>query len=104
MATSTKLISRREAHRAKVTVTLHPERVRYADRKAQERGLSRSEVIDVLLAEAEERETSALMIAGYRAMANENVELAEEGLESFGEILEEDGGWPDTPERQDVAG
>ena len=63
--------------RERVTVTLRPESLAYADRKARERQVSRSEVIDAALAEAEERDFDALMIAGYKAMARENAELAE---------------------------
>lgn len=76
----------------------------YADQKAKEWGFSRSELIDALLAEAEEREIPALMIAGYQALARENVAVAEEGLESFGEVIDDDGAWPDAPERQVAAG
>ncbi len=56
-------------------------------RKARERRVSRSEIIDAALADAEEREVEALMIAGYKAMARENAELAEEGMESFWEVI-----------------
>jgi metal-responsive CopG/Arc/MetJ family transcriptional regulator len=87
------------ARREKVTVTLRPERVQYADRKARERGVSRSEVIDEMIAEAEEREIEALMVAGYKAMAQENLALAEEGMESFWEVIKDDPAWPDAPER-----
>ena len=88
-----------ETRREKVTVTLRPERVAYADLKARERGVSRSEVIDSILAEAESREIDALMVAGYQAMAHESLELAEEGMESFWDIIKGDSDWPGTPER-----
>jgi hypothetical protein len=84
--------------REKVTVTLRPESLAYADRKARERQVSRSEIIDSALAEAEEREVEALMMAGYKAMAKENAEVAVEGMESFWEIIKDDPIWPDAPE------
>lgn len=85
-----------EARREKVTVTLRPERVAYADRKAQDRGVSRSEAIDALIAEAEAREIEALMVAGYKALAQENLKLAEEGMESFWEVIKDDPADPST--------
>lgn len=91
-----------DVSREKVTVTLRPESLAYADRKARERQVSRSEIIDAALAEAEEREVEALMIAGYTAMARENAELAEEGMESFWEIIKNDPIWPDAPEETDA--
>ncbi len=88
-----------EVRREKVTVTLRPEQVEYADRKARERGVSRSEVIDEMIAQAEEREIEALMVAGYKALAQENLELAEEGMESFWDVIKDDPAWPEAPER-----
>ena len=88
-----------EGHREKVTVTLRPRSVEYADRKARERGVSRSEAIDAMIAETEEREVETLMVAGYKSTAQENIELAEEGMESFCEVIKEDSAWPDAPER-----
>lgn len=84
-------------HREKVTVSLRPERVRFADRRARERGMSRSEVIDLMIAEAEDREIDALMVAGYRAMAPENVELAEDGMGSFWDVIRDDPAWSGAP-------
>lgn len=92
-----------EAVREKVTVSLHAESLGYADRKAHERGISRSEVIDAALAEAEEREIGALMIAGYKAMAHENAELAEEGMESFWEAIKDEPNWPNFSEETHAA-
>lgn len=93
-----------EGRREKVTVTLRPETVEYADRKAREHGVSRSEVIDTMIAETEEREIDALMIAGYRAMAQENLGLAEEGMESFWDVIKDDAAWPNAPEKPRAEG
>jgi hypothetical protein len=93
-----------EDRREKVTITLRRASVAYADRKSRERGISRSELIDRVLAEAEEREIEALMAAGYQAMAGENAELAEEGLESFWEVLQDDSDWPTAPDKTDAPG
>jgi len=49
-----------ETPRAKVTVTRRPDSLAYADRKARERGVSRSEIIDAALAEAADREVSPI--------------------------------------------
>ncbi|TAK34847.1 MAG: hypothetical protein EPO21_08185 [Chloroflexota bacterium] len=93
-----------EGRREKVTVTLRPESVEYADRKARERGVSRSEAIDAMIAEIEEHEIEALMVAGYKTMAQENLDLSEEGMESFWEVIKEDAAWPDAPEKPSAEG
>ena len=95
----TSYVSSFERRREKITVTLRPQSVEYADRKARERGVSRSEAIDAMIAETEEREIEDLMVAGYKAMAQENLELAEEGMESFWEVVKEDAVWPSAPEK-----
>lgn len=103
MKRSSSLVPRLGARREKVTVTLRPETLAYTDRKAREQKLSRSEIIDALLAEAAEREVRQLMIAGYKAMARENAELAQEGMESFWDVIKDDPAWPDAPEETDAA-
>ncbi|HEX5415620.1 MAG TPA: hypothetical protein VFZ25_08130 [Chloroflexota bacterium] len=94
-------VPRPAALRERVTVTLTPESLAWADRKSQEQGISRSELIDRLLLDAERRETAELMAEGYRAMAAENRALAEEAMESFHEALAHDSPWPNAPERND---
>jgi|GEM_PF-754715 len=98
------VMSRSATSRERVTVTLCPESVAWADRKARELGISRSELIDGLLASAQRREIAEQMAEGYRAMAKENRTLAEEGMESFREVIGDDPAWSVAPEHTDAAG
>lgn len=63
-----------EGHKAKTSVSLDVRLLAFADRRASEKGLSRSEVIEQLLVEAERHELAA---EGYRSFARESAEWAE---------------------------
>ncbi len=104
MGKRTRDVPKLELPRAKVTITLRRDRLAYADRKARERDVSRSEMIDAMIAEAEEHEIEGLMVAGYKSMAQEDLQLAEEGMESFWEVIEHDPEWPGAPERSRAEG
>lgn len=57
-----------------------------------------TENIGAARTDAAEREVEALMIAGYKALARENLELAEEGMESFWQIIKNDPEWTNAPD------
>ena len=64
-----------ETPREKVTVTRRPDSLAYADRKARERGVSRSEIIDAALAEAADREVSPIGQLSAEKMAEVDLAL-----------------------------
>jgi metal-responsive CopG/Arc/MetJ family transcriptional regulator len=61
----------------KITISLSPELVQFADRLAAEKKVSRSKVLSSCLQEAAEKQHIADMAEGYRAMAKQNKEMAE---------------------------
>lgn len=71
----------------KITISLPPELVDYADRLAKERATTRSGVIAGLLEKEEETRVRALMEEGYREMAEENRIEAEEALNLTREVV-----------------
>lgn len=72
---------------AKVTISLPRELLSVADKLAKERTTTRSGVIAELLEREEEARIRALMIEGYREMAEENLSLAEEAFPLAAETL-----------------
>ena len=64
----------------KVTISLAPSLLKFADLLAREKSMTRSGVIAKLLEKEEEARTEALMAEGYREMAEENLREAEEAL------------------------
>jgi metal-responsive CopG/Arc/MetJ family transcriptional regulator len=61
----------------RITISLSPELVRFADRLAAEKKMSRSKVLSSCLQEAAEKQHIADMAEGYRAMAKQNKEMAD---------------------------
>lgn len=75
-----------ETRAAKVTISLPRPLLEFADRLAQERAKSRSEVIAGLLRKEEEARIEALMEEGYREMAEESLRFARETFEADNEL------------------
>lgn len=75
-----------QAKAAKVTISLPQELLDAADRLAKEWSTTRSGVIAQLIDREEEARIKALMIEGYRAMAEENRQEAEEWLKITREV------------------
>ncbi len=73
--------------REKVTVTLPPDLVTYAERKAAESKTSRSQVIAEALAEMKAREEESLAAEGYRFYAEEARQFADATLDVVSEVL-----------------
>ncbi len=61
----------------KITISLPGHLLEYADRRANQTQLSRSQVISAALAEAEAQERARLAAEGYRFYAGESQEFAE---------------------------
>ncbi|MBF8265534.1 MAG: CopG family transcriptional regulator / antitoxin EndoAI [Dehalococcoidia bacterium] len=76
----------RGQHVAKVTVSISKELLDFADSMAKEESISRSEVIAKLIKKEEKARIEALMAEGYREMAEENRQEAEEWLEVTREV------------------
>ena len=74
-------------NKLKVTVTIEESIVREIDRASNERGESRSRVIEKALQQWRERELDKQLIEGYLAMAKEDVETAEANLAAGVEVL-----------------
>jgi metal-responsive CopG/Arc/MetJ family transcriptional regulator len=75
----------------KVTISLPHDLLRYADRRAEELGGSRSQFIGQALAELRTREAEALAREGYAFYAGEAEEFAEASLAATSEALSHDG-------------
>jgi len=71
----------------KVTVSLPRELVAFADRRAAERGISRSKLIADLLADYKMGEEDALAAEGYQFFAQEAEEFAEASQSAVSEVL-----------------
>jgi metal-responsive CopG/Arc/MetJ family transcriptional regulator len=71
----------------KVTVTIEESIVREIDRASNERGESRSRVIEKAIQQWRERELDKQLIEGYLAMAKKDVETAEANLAAGVEVL-----------------
>ena len=76
---------------AKVSISLPRQLLAFADQLAEETSKSRSEVVAGLLRKEEEARIEALMIEGYRAMAEENLREAEESMHAASEVILRDG-------------
>jgi len=74
-------------NKLKVTVTIEESIVREIDRASNERGESRSRVIETAIQQWRKRELDKQLIEGYLAMAKEDVETAEANLAAGVEIL-----------------
>jgi metal-responsive CopG/Arc/MetJ family transcriptional regulator len=74
-------------NKLKVTVTIEESIVREIDRASNERGESRSRVIERAIQQWRERELDKKLIEGYLAMAKEDVETAEANLTADVEVL-----------------
>jgi len=74
-------------NKLKVTVTIEESIVREIDRASNERGESRSRVIEKAIQQWRERERDKQLIEGYLAMAKEDVETAEANLAAGVEAL-----------------
>ena len=68
---------------AKVTISLPQPMLALADRLAIEQATTRSGAIASLLEQEDERRIEALMVEGYREMADENLAEAEEAPSVF---------------------
>ena len=78
---------------AKITISLPKDLLEVADRLAKERAVSRSSVIADLLKKEERARIEALMIEGYKAMAEEDRRLAEEVFPLVIENLRKNTSW-----------
>ena len=74
-------------NKLKVTVTIEESIVREIDRASNERGESRSRVIETAIQEWRKRELDKQLIEGYLAMAKEDVEIAEANLAAGVEVM-----------------
>jgi metal-responsive CopG/Arc/MetJ family transcriptional regulator len=74
-------------NKLKVTVTIEESIVREIDRASNERGESRSRVIEKAIQQWRERELDKQLIEGYLAMAKKDVETAEANLAAGVEVL-----------------
>ena len=72
---------------SKVTISLPPALLSFADRLAREKSMTRSGIIAALLEKEEAASTEALMAEGYREMAEENLREAEEALNLTREVV-----------------
>jgi metal-responsive CopG/Arc/MetJ family transcriptional regulator len=88
---SYKVIPPLGAGSAKVSISLPRQLLAFADQLAEETSKSRSEVVAGLLRKEEEARIEALMIEGYRAMAEENLREAEESMHAASEVILRDG-------------
>jgi metal-responsive CopG/Arc/MetJ family transcriptional regulator len=74
-------------NKLKVTVTIEESIVREIDRASNERGESRSRVIETAIQQWRKRELDKQLIDGYLAMSKEDVETAEANLAAGVEAL-----------------
>ncbi len=74
---------------AKITISLPKELLEVADRLAKERATTRSSIIAALLKKEERTRIEALMIEGYKEMAEENLRFAEDSIPLALEIMPE---------------
>lgn len=73
--------------RAKTTISISRELLDYADRRAMERGATRSQVIEDLLADALRGEQDEVAAEGYAFFAKESEEFAQRAAPLLGEVL-----------------
>jgi metal-responsive CopG/Arc/MetJ family transcriptional regulator len=71
----------------KVTISLPPNLLEFADRQAEQMRISRSEIISRALAQAKAAEEERLAAEGYRFYSTEASEFAEASARPFVEVL-----------------
>ena len=71
----------------KVTISVPRNVIEITDRIAQRKKTSRSKVVSACLEEFAEKWLSAEMATGYKALAKENLQFAEDSIHSANEIL-----------------
>ena len=76
-----------DARVTKVTISLAPSLLKFADLLAHEKSTSRSGIIAKLLEKEEKARTESLMAEGYLDMAEENLLEAEEALKLTREVM-----------------
>jgi metal-responsive CopG/Arc/MetJ family transcriptional regulator len=74
-------------NKLKVTVTIEEAIVREIDRASKESGESRSRMVERAIQQWREKELEKQLIEGYRAMAKEDSETAEDNLVAGAEVL-----------------
>ena len=72
--------------RAKTTISISREMLDYADRRATERGVTRSQVIEELLADALRGEQDEVAAEGYAFFAKESEGAAHRAAPLLGEV------------------
>ena len=77
----------------KITISLPPALVDFADRLARERSTTRSGVIAGLLKKEEDAIVLELMEEGYHEMAEENLRLAEEAFPFASQMIRRNSIW-----------
>ncbi len=82
---------RRSAATEKVTISLPESLVRYANQRARQLGISRSQVIADALIAQQARETEELAAEGYRFYAEEARAFAAASAPAVAEALRDDG-------------
>ncbi len=82
---------------AKVAISLPKDLLDLADRLAKERSTTRSSVIADLLKKEEEARIQALMEEGYREMAEEDRQIANEFSPLVAESLRKNTQWDEKP-------
>jgi len=71
----------------KVTISVPKNLIEITDRIAQEKKISRSKVVSVCLEEFAQKWLRAEMEEGYKALAKENLQFAEDLIHAANEIL-----------------
>ncbi len=74
----------------KVTVSMPPDLIRFADAKALELGIARSQFIGDLIREMRSRERDELAREGYAFFAKDAEEFADLSMRIAHEVLEDD--------------
>jgi metal-responsive CopG/Arc/MetJ family transcriptional regulator len=74
---------------AKLTVSVPKGLITVADEVAREKKISRSKVVSMCLQELAEKRLRDSLIEGYKAMAAENLRLAEMAFEAQSEVVPE---------------
>lgn len=75
------------AHKLKVTLSLDQDLVETLERISRQTKKPRSRVVQEALRAWRRKELQEKLAQGYREMANENLETAEQGLSAFKETL-----------------
>jgi metal-responsive CopG/Arc/MetJ family transcriptional regulator len=76
----------------KITISLPSDLLDYADRRAGQTQLSRSQVIGQALAEAKALEQARLAAEGYRFYAGESIEFADSSAQAVADTFSMDSG------------